>query len=488
MIVYTWFVIGFFAAFIAVNSVVLILAAAEVRRYVIRASSAGLLRMLRSPLTPPISVLVPAFNEAAGIVDSVRSLLALDYRQIEVIVISDGSTDDTVGRLTADFDLRQVSRPTPPFLPHQPVRALYASPSGLRLLVIDKENGGKADSLNAGINFASYPLFCTLDADSILEQDALAKAALPFVEDPERTVAVGGMVRVANGCKVDRGRVMEAHLPRSPLAMFQVIEYVRGFFGTRTGWSAINALLIVSGAFGLFRRDVVIAAGGYRVGMVGEDLELIARLHRTCRRARRPYRIAYVPDPVCWTEAPEKAKFLRRQRQRWYRGCLETLLIHRGMLGNPRYRAVGLVALPTMLLFEVAGPVIELSGYLVSLAALLLGALAPVTFLLFMAIAVLYGQVLTVGAVLLEDVTPNQHPVWGRDQADAKVRVGGEPGLPAAAPVLADRGALAARPQDGLGSDGAHRPVRMTGHLLGWLTPPAARVRRVRRALRRAGH
>jgi len=412
VIVYTWFVIGFFAAFVIVNSAVLVLAAVEVRRYVGRASSSSLQRMLRSPLTPPISVLVPAFNEAAGIVDSVRSLLAVDYRQLEVIVISDGSTDDTISELTGHFDLHRVARPTPPFLPHSPVRAVYASSSQLRLLVIDKENGGKADSLNAGINFASYPLFCTLDADSILEQDALAKAALPFVEDPERTVAAGGMVRVANGCRVDRGRVLEAHLPRSPLAMFQVVEYVRGFFGTRTGWSAINALLIVSGAFGLFRRDTVIAAGGYLTGMVGEDLELVARLHRTCRRARRPYRIVYVPDPVCWTEAPEQARFLRRQRQRWYRGCVETVLAHRGMLANPRYRAVGLIALPTMLLFEIVGPAIELSGYAVTIVAVLIGSIAPVTFLLFLAISVLYGQVLTAGAVLLEDVTPNRYRVW----------------------------------------------------------------------------
>ncbi len=306
-----------------------------------------------------------------------RSLLALDYRQLEVIVISDGSTDDTISQLTGHFDLHSVARPTPPFLPHAPVRAVYASSSQLRLLVIDKENGGKADSLNAGINFASYPLFCTLDDDSILEQDALAKAALPFVEDPERTVAAGGMVRVANGCRVDRGRVLEAHLPRSPLAMFQVVEYVRGFFGTRTGWSAINALLIVSGAFGLFRRDTVIAAGGYRTGMVGEDLELVARLHRTCRR-----------------------------------GCVETVLAHRGMLANPRYRAVGLIALPTMLLFEIVGPAIELSGYAVTIVAVLIGSIAPVTFLLFLAISVLYGQVLTAGAVLLEDITPNRYRVW----------------------------------------------------------------------------
>jgi cellulose synthase/poly-beta-1,6-N-acetylglucosamine synthase-like glycosyltransferase len=414
MIFYVWFVFGFFTAFVIVNTGVLLLAAGELRRYAIHTSASGLRRALRSPLTPAISVLVPAYNEASGIADSVRSLLALDYPQMEVVVVSDGSTDDTIGRLIDVFDLRQVRRPTPPFLPHRPIRAIYEPRSQLRLLVIDKENGGKADSLNAGINFAAHPLFSTIDADSILEQDALAKAVLPFVEDPYRTVATGGMVRIANGCRIERGRVMEAHLPRSRLAMFQVVEYVRGFFGTRTGWTALNALLIVSGAFGLFRRDVVIAAGGYRSDIVGEDLELVVRLHRTCRDAKRPYRIVYVPDPVCWTEAPEGAKFLRRQRRRWHRGCLESLMIHRRMLLNPRYRAVGMLAmLLSMLVFEVIGPLLELSGYVVSLAAFLFGRIALASFVLFLSVSVLYGLFLTLGAITLEDATPNRHPAWG---------------------------------------------------------------------------
>jgi cellulose synthase/poly-beta-1,6-N-acetylglucosamine synthase-like glycosyltransferase len=413
VIFYIWFVLGFFCAFVVVNTGVLILAAVQLRRYVTRASASGLRRVMRSPLTPPISVLVPAYNEASGIADSVRSLLALDYPELEIVVINDGSSDETIERLAEVFDLRQVSRPTPPFLPHRPVRAVYEPQSRLRLLVIDKENGGKADSLNAGINFASHPLFCTVDADSILEADALAKAALPFVDDPRRTIATGGMVRVANGCRIERGRVMEAHLPSSRLAMFQVVEYVRAFFGTRTGWTALNALLIVSGAFGLFRRDVVIAAGGYRTDIVGEDFELVVRLHRTCRDARRPYRIVFVPDPVCWTEAPERARYLRRQRRRWHRGCLETLIIHRRMLLNPRYRALGLLALPAMAVFEVLGPLIELSGYVVSLVAFALGKISLVSFALFLAVSVLYGLFLTLAAMTLEEVTPNRHPAWG---------------------------------------------------------------------------
>lgn len=168
----------------------------------------------------------------------------------------------------------------------------------------------------------------------------------------------------------------------------------------------------MSGAFGLFRRDVVIAAGGYRTDIVGEDFELVVRLHRTCHDAGRPYRIVYVPDPVCWTEAPERARFLRRQRRRWHRGCLETLLIHRRMLLNPRYRAVGLLAMPAMLVFDVLGPLIELSGYAVTLAAFLFGKISLVTFVLFLAVSVLYGLFLTLSAITLEDATPNRHSAW----------------------------------------------------------------------------
>jgi cellulose synthase/poly-beta-1,6-N-acetylglucosamine synthase-like glycosyltransferase len=412
VIAYMWFVLAYFAAFVAVHTLVLALAAVELRRYVSRGRTANLRVTLRSPLAPSIAVLVPAFNEESGIVDSVRSLLSLDYPKYEIIIVNDGSTDATIGRLIEAFGLRPVRRPTPPFVPHLPVRAVYAPRGRLNLLLIDKENGGKADALNAGINFAGSDLVCSVDADSVMEQDALSKTALPFIEEPDRTIATGGMVRVANGCRIEHGRVMEVALPRSRFAMFQVVEYVRAFFATRTGWTAMNALLIVSGAFGLFRRDVMVAAGGYRTGTVAEDLEIIARLHRICRSAGRPYRIVYVPDPVCWTEAPESTRYLRRQRRRWQRGCLETLFFHRRMIFNPRYGAVGLVALPSMLVFEVLGPVIEMTGYVVSITALALGLIGPVTFALFLAVSVLYGLFITLGAVTLEDSTANRFPAW----------------------------------------------------------------------------
>jgi cellulose synthase/poly-beta-1,6-N-acetylglucosamine synthase-like glycosyltransferase len=412
MSAFVLFVFLYFVGFSVLHAGLLGAAAFETRRYARTLLGSSVRRTVRSPLAPPVSVLVPAFNESAGIVDSVRSLLALEYPTFELVVVNDGSSDDTLAVLIEEFDLRPALRPLPPFLEHAAVRGVYAPKGRLPLLVIDKENAGKADALNAGINYAAYPLVCAIDADSILEQDALVKTVMPFVDDPVRTVVSGGMVRVANGCRIERGRVAEPGLPRNALAMFQVVEYIRSFFGARTGWSAINGLLIVSGAFGLFRKDMVIAAGGYRTDIVGEDIELVVRLHRRLRDEGRPYRIVYVPDPVCWTEAPESTRILRRQRRRWHRGSVETLLIHRGMIGNPRYRAVGLLALPALLFFEVLGPAIEIAGYLVAVTALLLGQIDLTLFCLFLAVAILYGLFLSIGSIALEDATFGRHAAW----------------------------------------------------------------------------
>lgn len=412
MHIYIKFMFVYFLVYAGFHAWLLVMARWELRRYTGSMRMLSLRRTIRSPLAPPISMLVPAYNEEAGITGSVRSLLALDYPNIEIVVVNDGSDDETLARLIEAFDLYRIERPTPPFLTHEPVLGVYAPRGRLNLLVLDKENGGKADSLNAAMNFARFPLVCAIDADSVLEQNALVKTAVPFVEDPARTVASGGLVRVANGCKVEHGRIVEARLPRSPLPMFQVVEYLRAFFGARTGWSAINGLTIVSGAFGLFRKDAVIAVGGYRTDTVGEDMELIVRLHEEMRRQKRPYRIVYVPDPVCWTEAPDSLRVLRRQRRRWHQGSIETLLMHSRMLGNPRYGSVGLIALPALFFFEILGPIIELAGYGVVTVAWATGALNTTTFALFLALAVLYGLVLSFGAIALEDASCGRHPGW----------------------------------------------------------------------------
>lgn len=413
MKLYVAFVFAYFILFATFHAWLLIMAAIELRRHASEVVVANLRRTIRSPLAPPISVIVPAFNEEVGIVETVNSMLALEYPNLEVVVVNDGSSDDTVGRMVETFDMRKVERPTPPHLSHAEVRGVYTPRGKLNLLLVDKENGGgKADAMNAGINFASFPLVCAIDADSVLDQDALVKTAMPFIEDPERTVATGGLVRIANGCRVDGGRVVEAGLPRKLLPMFQVVEYLRAFFGSRTGWSSIGGLLLISGAFGLFRKDAVIAAGGYNAEAIGEDMELVVRLHRTMREQGRPYRVVYVPDPVCWTEGPESTKYLRKQRVRWQRGSLEVLFMHRRMMFNPRYRTVGLLSLPALLLFEVLGPLIELSGYIVAVVAFAAGAISLPAFLLFFGVAVLYGLVLSFGSIAIEDASLNRHPGW----------------------------------------------------------------------------
>jgi cellulose synthase/poly-beta-1,6-N-acetylglucosamine synthase-like glycosyltransferase len=412
MNVYVAIVFVYFLVFALFHAVLLVLANLAINHYTGLLVGSSLRRTVRSPLAPAISILVPAYNESAGIVDSVRSLLALEYPRHEVVVIDDGSSDDTIETLARAFDLKPVTRPTPPFLEHKPVRAVYVPRARLNLLVVSKDNGGKADSLNAGINFSRFPLVCAIDADSVLEQDALAKTAIPFIDDPERTMASGGIVRVANGSRIEHGRMIDPQLPRRSIPMFQVVEYLRAFFGARAGWSRINGLLIVSGAFGLFRKDAVIEVGGYRTDIVGEDIELIVRLHREMRNRRRPCRIVYVPDPVCWTEGPETMGVLRRQRRRWHRGSCEALLLHWPMIWNPRYRAVGLLALPALLCFEVLGPIVELTGYATAVAAFATGALDPAAFVLFFAVAVLYGLFLSIGSIALEDASLGRHPGW----------------------------------------------------------------------------
>jgi cellulose synthase/poly-beta-1,6-N-acetylglucosamine synthase-like glycosyltransferase len=367
-------------------------------------------RLLRSPLTPPVSVLAPAFNEEASVVDNVRSLLMLDYPLFEVILVNDGSKDATLARLITAFELKPSARSFEYTVPCKRIRGVYESSAYPNLVVVDKINGGKADALNSGLNLSLYPLFCAIDADSILESDALLRLVRPFLEAPGITIAAGGVVRVANGCDIRAGRVREVKLVRRVLPLIQIVEYLRAFLFGRMGWSSGNSLLVISGAFGLFDKRVVVQAGGYATDTVGEDIELVVRLHRHLHDRKQPYRIGFVPDPICWTEVPESLRVLRRQRTRWQRGLIDTLWRHRGMMGRPRYGIVGLVALPGFFLFEMLSPVIEFSGYLVLPLLLLLGYL-PISFASpLLMLSVLYSILVSVLAVLLEDITFRRYP------------------------------------------------------------------------------
>lgn len=365
--------------------------------------------LLRSPLLPSVAVLAPAYNEAATCRESVRAMLALRYPHHEVIVINDGSKDDTLQVLIEEFKLYRSARRPTGNLETRPIRGIYESRDPIPLVVIDKENGGKADSLNAGINVARAALVCAVDSDSLIEPEALLYVAKPFLED-ETTIAAGGIIRVVNDCTVEGGRVTEVRAPRRLVPLFQTVEYLRAFLGGRVAFSFLGALLIISGAFGLFRRDAVLEAGGYLTTTVGEDMELVARLHRIWRAARRPYSIVFVPEPVCWTEVPETLPVLKRQRNRWQRGTVDTVGLHRGMILNPRYGAVGMFGFPYFLFFEMLGPAIEIIGYLTTAAGLVLGLIDPFLAIAFFIVSVLFGILLSMSAIVLEELTQRRYP------------------------------------------------------------------------------
>ncbi|MED0686480.1 glycosyltransferase [Anoxybacillus ayderensis] len=360
--------------------------------------------MLDVSYTKPVSILVPAYNEEAGIFATVRSLLSIEYPEYEIVVINDGSTDDTLARLKEDFDLIPMKRVIREQLKTKRVRAVYRSRKFSHLFVIDKENGGKADALNAGINFSTYPYVCSIDGDSVIERRAFLKVMKPIVDSDEDVIASGGSVRIANGCDIEKGEVVRIGLSRHPLVIMQVIEYLRAFLMGRIGLSRHNLLLIVSGAFGVFSKQWVIRAGGY-AHTVGEDMELVVRLHRLIKETKTNKKIVYVPDPVCWTEAPESMTDLRKQRRRWHRGLFESLWLHRRMWFNPRYGSIGLVSMPYFLLIEFLGPVIELFGYILIIVSLMLGDIYIEFAILLFLVSVLYGSLFSMAAVLLEEWT-----------------------------------------------------------------------------------
>ncbi len=362
--------------------------------------------------TIPVSIIAPAYNEEFTIEASIKSLLALRYPEFEVVVVNDGSKDDTIGVMKRAFDLYPIHTIYQRQVDSQKVRCIYKSRIEPRLIFVDKENGGKADALNCGINIARYPLFCAIDADTLILPNALLKVAIPFMEDPERTVASGGTIRVANGCTIRSGDIVKIGFPKNPVAAFQVVEYLRAFLFGRIGWNIFGGTLIISGAFGLFNRRVAIEVGGYEHDTVGEDMELVVRMHRYLREKNRPYRVVFVWDAACYTEVPEDLGVLGRQRNRWQRGLIDVITRHRRMLLNPNYGVIGMMAYPFFAIFEMLGPVIELSGVIIVLISYILG-FADVTFvLLYVNVAVLFGIMLSIAAILLEELSFSAYPRW----------------------------------------------------------------------------
>jgi cellulose synthase/poly-beta-1,6-N-acetylglucosamine synthase-like glycosyltransferase len=392
--------------FVALNSfygLLLALAIPEIWEQTRLAEDEDLVRLLQTDAPPPISILVPAYNESATIEASLTAILTLDYRTYEIVVINDGSKDDTMDRMHEAFDLYEVPRIYPETLATKPLRALYRSRTRPRLLVLDKENGGKADALNAGINASRWPLVIAVDADTLIEPDAMLRLTRPFLLD-QNVAAVGGTVRVANGSTVEDGRIADPRIARRFLPGVQVVEYLRAFLFGRMGWNRIGGNLIISGAFGLFRKEYLLAIGGYRTDSIVEDFDLVVRLHRYLRQKRIRYVVPFVPDPVAWTEVPESVAVLGRQRERWHRGLILTMWKYRGMLFNPRYGPVGLVGIPFFLFGETLAPVIELLGYIATGLGIWMGFFSGSFALLFVAVAWTYGMLLSIWAVVLEEV------------------------------------------------------------------------------------
>jgi cellulose synthase/poly-beta-1,6-N-acetylglucosamine synthase-like glycosyltransferase len=381
------------------------------RRYAQRLQVLDTEELIAGGGVPPISLIAPAFNEEATCVEATRSLLTLRYPEYEILVVNDGSRDATLARLTDAFALEPAPRAPMAAIPAQAVRAVYRSRAHPNLWVVDKANGGKSDALNVGLNYCRTPLFCAMDADSLLERDALIRVVRPFLERRD-TIAVGGIIRIVNGCSVERGAVTRVGLPRPLLAQFQVLEYLRAFLSARMGWAALDATLIISGAFGLFRRSIVVAAGGFATDTVGEDMELVVRLHRLCRERGTPYRVTFVPDPVAWTECPESLRVLGRQRDRWQRGLSEVLVRHRRMLFRRRYGRIGWLAYPYFFFLEMLGPAVEVAGYLAFAGLLLLGRASGPYTAAFLMVAVGFGVALSIAAVGLEELSFRRYPRW----------------------------------------------------------------------------
>ena len=342
-----------------------IISGISLRRYLRKNSYVDYSVILSSPFAPSISVIAPAYNESLTIVSNIRALLSLFYHDFEVIIVNDGSKDDSLEKMIKTYDLEKVNYAVHYKIKSQRIRGVYKSrnESFHNLIVVDKENGGKADALNAGINIAGNDYFVAIDVDSIIESDALLKLAKPFLEEIDHEIiATGGVVRIANSCVIEGGQIVKVNLPRKLLPGFQVLEYTRAFLMGRMAWSRLNGLLLISGALGLFNKQIVIECGGYYPKTVGEDMELVVRMRRYMAEKKEKFRVAYIPDPLLWTEAPDSIDILGRQRNRWTRGTIDTLFIHHKLFGNPRYGLMGVLSYPFWFFFEWLAPLIEFTG------------------------------------------------------------------------------------------------------------------------------
>lgn len=399
-----WALLFYFVGLNAFYAMLLIFSVPEIWEQTRLAEDDNFLRLMGSDALPPVAILVPAFNESVSIVGSVTALLALRYRTYEVVVINDGSTDRTLDALREAFDLYETPPAMPVVLHTATVRAYYRSRTQARLLVLDKENRGKADALNAGINAARWPYVIAVDADTLIEPDALLRMMRPFMLGG-RVAAAGGTVRVANGCRVEKFRVVEPRVPTAFLPGVQVVEYLRAFLFGRLGWNRLGGNLIISGAFGMFSRRHLLDIKGYQTGSVVEDLDLVIRLRRYLRDHGSPDYMPFISDPVAWTEVPADTRTLSRQRERWHKGLIASMWQHRGLVFNPRYGRLGLLAMPFFVFGEMLAPVVEVLGYVLTAVGVGWGLIDWPFAQLFFLVAWGYGMTLSLWAVALEEIS-----------------------------------------------------------------------------------
>jgi len=407
---FAWFIAVYMVIVIVFYTVILLISMIQLRKGYQLDRDQAYEDYMDEIYTKPVSIIVPAFNEEAGIIQSVRSLLSINYPTYEVIVVNDGSTDRTLEIMIDHYDMKEIKKVVRKQLATKPYKKIYQSAILPNLFLVDKENGGKADALNTGLNFSHYPYFCSLDGDSVLEQDAFLKVMKPIIDSNEEIVASGGSIRIANGCHIQNGHILKIGLSNKPFVVMQIIEYLRAFLMGRIGLSRHNLLLIISGAFGVFSKHWVIEVGGYKTDTVGEDMELVVRLHRVLKEKGLNKKIIYVPDPVCWTEVPEDITFLRRQRRRWHRGLFESLWAHKSLTFNPKYGSIGLLAFPYFWIVEFLGPIIECLGYLFMILCLFLGGIYIEFAILLFLLSCLYGSIFSMAAVLLEEWSLTRYP------------------------------------------------------------------------------
>lgn len=408
---YLFFTYAFFA--ISSYLILSVISAFETISYFRKNSFVNYKKIMASEMAPSISIIAPAYNESLNIVENVRSLLSNHYTNYDVIIVNDGSTDDSLERLIKAYDLKKINYLINQKIDTQPLRkGVYKSnnPAFEKLIVVDKQNGGKADALNMGLNISNSKFVACIDVDCLLLEDALQRMVKPFLEiTDKKVVATGGVIRIANNSIIKDGKLLDVNLPKKWIERAQILEYLRSFLLGRMAWSRLNGILVISGAFGMFDRKIAVEVGGYDTNTVGEDMELIVRMRRILEEQKVKYKVAYIPDPLCWTEAPDNLKILISQRNRWTRGTIEVLKKHRKIAFNSNYRNLGLLSYPYWLFFERLAPVVETIGIIYFGILLVLREVKWEYAVAFFVLAYFFSIIISLGAIFSEELTYHQY-------------------------------------------------------------------------------